>query len=61
MSATTRHEIDAATLENDLDKLTELLELYEDDDDLRYLLYEAIDIVTANLNLPLECDICNLD
>ncbi len=61
MSATTRHEIDAATLENDLDKLTELLELYEDDDDLRYLLYEAIVIVTANLNLPLECDICNLD
>lgn len=56
-----KHEIDIATLENDLDALTELLELYEDDDDLRYLLYEAIDIVTANLNLPLECDICNLD
>jgi hypothetical protein len=56
-----QHEIDIATLENDLDALTELLSLYEDDDELRYLLYEAIDLVTKNLNLPLECDIRNLD
>jgi len=56
-----KHEIDIAILENDLDALTELLSLYESEDDVRYLLYEAIDIVTANLNLPLECDICNLD
>jgi hypothetical protein len=46
-----QHEIDIATLENDLDALAEMLSLYEDDDELRYLLYEAIDIVTANLNL----------
>jgi hypothetical protein len=56
-----QHEIDGLTVENDLDGLIEMLELYEDDDDLRYLLHEAIDIVTAHLNLPLECDICNLD
>ena len=56
-----KHEIDGLTVENDLDGLIEMLELYEDDDELRYLLYEAIDIVTVNLNLPLECDICNLD
>ena len=56
-----QHEIDIAILENDLDALTELLVLYENEDDVRYLLYEAIDIVTKNLNLPLECDICNLD
>lgn len=56
-----QHEIDGLTVENDLDALTELLSLYEDDDDLRYLLYQAIDIVTKNLNLPIECDICNLD
>jgi hypothetical protein len=56
-----QHEIDGLIVENDLDALAEMLELYEDDDDLRYLLYEAIDLVTRNLNLPLECDICNLD
>ena len=47
-----QHEIDIAILENDLDALTELLVLYENEDDVRYLLYEAIDIVTKNLNLP---------
>jgi hypothetical protein len=56
-----RHEIDGLTVENDLDGLIDMLELYEDDDDLRYLLHQAVDIVTKNLNLPLECDICNLD
>jgi hypothetical protein len=58
-----QHEIDGLIVENDLDGLTEMLELYEDDDELRYLLYEAIDIVTDNLKLrlPLECDIYNLD
>jgi hypothetical protein len=56
-----QHEIDGLIVENDLDALAEMLELYEDDDELRYLLYEAIDLVTKNLNLPLECDIRNLD
>jgi len=56
-----QHEIDGNIVENDLDALAEMLCLYEDDDDLRFLIMEAIDIVTANLNLPLECDICNLD
>jgi len=56
-----QHEIDGLIVENDLDGLVDMLELYERDDDVRYLLYAAIDIVTRNLNLPLECDICNLD
>ena len=49
MTAATRHEIDAAILENDIDALTELLIEHERDDDARYLIYEAIDVVSANL------------
>lgn len=61
MNATLRHEIDAAILENDLDALTEMLSLYEDDDNLRYILHEAIDRVSANLdNLHIEADVFQL-
>ena len=49
-TTTLRHEIDAGVLENDLDALTELLIKHERNDDARYLIYEAIDVVSANLD-----------
>ena len=45
-----RREIDGAVLENDLDKLADLLVKHERDDDARCVIYEAIDVVAANLD-----------
>lgn len=67
MTTATRHEIDAAILENDIDKLIDLLGEQEllscrgdQDDDVRYLIHNAIDVVTARLERPIEVDVYEL-
>ena len=56
MSENLRHLISAAELENDLDALGRLLCLYELDDDVRAVLYEAIDRVAGRLHILITTD-----
>lgn len=49
-----QHEIDGNIVENDIDALAEMLLLYENEDDVRFALYEAIDIVTTSLARDIE-------
>lgn len=56
MTATLRHEIDAAILENDIDALADLLCEHESDDEVLSVIYDAIDRVCANLYKPVGID-----
>ena len=56
MNANTRHEIDSAILENDLDALADLLTEYEYDDDARCKIFDGIDKVAARLDGPIDFD-----
>ena len=61
MTIATRHQIDAAVLENDLDELGNLLIDCEEDDDARCVLYEAIDRVASHLKVLVTIDdLCTL-
>ena len=60
MTMTLRHAIDAATLENDLDALTDILHSEEAKFDVVCLIYERIDLVCANLARPIEVEILEI-
>lgn len=57
MSNETRHEIESARLENDLDELANLLCTCECDAVARYLILESIDVVAHNLGLLIDADV----